>query len=251
MPSLQQSPIIQPDRPKLYQELAEWWPLLSTPVDYAEEAAFFRQTLLAACKKPPRTLLELGSGGGNNASHLKGLFQMTLVDLSTEMLTVSCALNPECEHIAGDMRTVRLGYRFDAVFIHDAIMYMTSEHDLRRAIETAYVHCDDGGAALFAPDCVLETFTPSTKHGGHDGKTRSLRYLEWTYDPEPRDNSFVVDFAYLLRENETVRVEHDRHVFGLFARADWLRLMSEVGFQTSVVIDSYSRELFVGRKSKR
>lgn len=241
----------QPRPPKLYEELASWWPLLSAPADYADEAAFFRQTLIAACEKPPRTLLELGSGGGNNASHLKAHFQMTLVDLSAEMLAVSHTLNPECEHIAGDMRTVRLGRRFDAVFIHDAIMYMTSEQGLRRAIETAYVHCEDGGVALFAPDCVRETFTPSTKHGGHDGETRSLRYLEWTYDPDPHDTTFVVDFAYLLREHETVRVEHDRHVFGLFARADWLRLMSETGFLTSVVIDSYERELFVGKKSKR
>jgi hypothetical protein len=167
------------------------------------------------------------------------------------MLAVSRALNPECEHVAGDMRTVRLERRFGAVFIHDAIMYMTTGHDLRRAIETAYVHCEDGGAALFAPDCVRETFAPSSDHGGHDGETRSLRYLEWTYDPDPRDDTFVTDFAYLLRENETVRVEHDRHVFGLFARKDWLRLMDETGFQTSAVIDSYNRELFVGRKFKR
>lgn len=48
---------------------------------------------------------------------------MTLVDLSPEMLTTSCALNPECEHLPGDMRTVRLGRLFDAVFIHDAIIY--------------------------------------------------------------------------------------------------------------------------------
>ncbi len=242
--------IFQQGRPKLYQELASWWPLLSAPADYADEAAFFRQTLIAASEKPPRTLLELGSGGGNNASHLKAHFRMTLVDLSAEMLAVSRALNPECEHIAGDMRTVRLGRRFDAVFIHDAIMYLASEYDLRRAIEAAYVHCEDVGVALFVPDCVRETFTPSTKHGGHDGETKSLRYLEWTYDPDPHDTTFMVDFAYLLRENETVRVEHDRHVCGLFARADWLRLMNETGFQTSVVIDSYERELFVGRKSK-
>ncbi len=251
MPSIQQPPNIQQGCPKLYHELAAWWPLLSTPADYADEAAFARQTLIAACEKPPRILLELGSGGGNNASHLKAHFHTTLVDLSAEMLAVSRVLNPECEHVAGDMRTVRLGRRFDAVFIHDAIMYMITEYDLQSAIETAYVHCEDGGAALLAPDCVRETFAPSTDHGGHDGETRSLRYLEWTYDPDPRDNTFVTDFAYLLRENEIVRVEHDRHVCGLFARADWLRFMSEAGFQTSVVIDSYSRELFVGRKSKR
>ena len=26
---------------KLYNELADWWPLMSAPADYAEEAAFY------------------------------------------------------------------------------------------------------------------------------------------------------------------------------------------------------------------
>jgi len=66
---------------------------------------------------------------------------MTLVDRSPEMLTVSRALNPDCEHIEGDMRTVRLGRVFDAVLIHDPIMYMTTEPDLRSAMATAFAHC--------------------------------------------------------------------------------------------------------------
>jgi SAM-dependent methyltransferase len=232
--------------PKLYEELSGWWPLLSSPVDYAEEATFFRQTLWEAVDLPPRTLLELGSGGGNNASHLKLHFGMTLVDLSPGMLAISRALNPECEHIEGDMRTVRLGRVFDAVFVHDAVMYMATEEDLRRAIETAWLHCRPGGVALFVPDCVRESFQPGTRHGGHDGEQRSLRYLEWTWDPDPDDTSYVVEFAYLLREADgSVRGEHDRHVFGLFGREAWLRLLREVGFRPRIVKDPYERELFI------
>ena len=78
---------------------------------------------------------------------------MTLVDLSPQMLAVSRALNPECEHREGDMRTVNLGRTFDAVFVHDAIMYMTSEADsLIAAMRNAYRHCRAGGVALFVPD---------------------------------------------------------------------------------------------------
>jgi len=234
---------------RLYTDLASWWPLLSTPADYAEEAAFFRQLLMDACNRPPRTVLELGSGGGNNASHLKAHFQMTLVDLSPGMLAVSRALNPECEHVEGDMRSVRLGRLFDAVFVHDAIEYMTTESDLRAAMETAFAHCRPGGAALFVPDHVRETFQPDTKHGGHDGDGRSMRYLEWTYDPDPSDTTYLTDFAYLLREADgSVHAEHDRHVCGLFGREDWLRLLHGVGFQPRVVTDNYDREEFVAIK---
>jgi SAM-dependent methyltransferase len=244
--------------PKLYAELAPWWPLLSSPAAYAEEAALYRRALVEACEPPARTLLELGSGGGNNASHLKRHFEMVLVDASPGMLAVSRALNPECEHVVGDMRDVRLGRQFDCVFVHDAVVYMTTESDLRRAIETAFVHCRPGGAALFAPDHVRENFEPSTDHGGHDGEGRSLRYLEWTWDPDPTDGTYVVDYAYLLREGDgTPRVVHDRHVEGLFSRADWLRLLGEVGFEATRVpfehseLDPHEYEGFVGERPRR
>ena len=171
------------------------------------------------------------------------------------MLALSRALNPECEHVLGDMTSVRLGRIFDCVFIHDAVCYLTSEAELRAALETAFVHCRPGGAVLVAPDHVRESFEPSTDHGGHDGADgRALRYLEWTWDPDPADSTYLVDFAYLLREPDgSVHAEHDRHVEGLFPRATWLRLLSEAGFAPSVVEDpsegSASREVFVGRKS--
>jgi SAM-dependent methyltransferase len=242
--------------PKLYAELAAWWPLLSSPVDYAEEAAFYRKAIVQAAARPVRTVLELGSGGGNNASHMKPHFdEMVLVDRSPGMLDVSRRLNPGVQHLEGDMRTVRLGRTFDAVFIHDAICYLTAEADVRAAIATAFEHCRPGGSALFAPDHVRENFMPSTDHGGHDDGSLGLRYLEWTWDPDPSDTTYFVEYAYLLRSGDgSVRVEHDRHVEGLFPRAEWLRWLTASGFRPQVVLFDHSElepgsyELFVCSK---
>lgn len=220
--------------PRLYGDLASWFHLLTAPEEYQEEAELYRQLLVDAAEGPIRTVLELGSGGGNNASHLKAHFAMTLTDLSPEMLAISRELNPECEHIEGDMRTLRLGREFDAVFVHDAIEYMSSTSDLQAAIETAFAHCRPGGVALFVPDYVKELFHPRTDHGGHDGDGRSLRYLEWVWDPEPNDDTYVGDYAYLLREGDRVSVEHDRHVCGVYARDTWLDLLARAGFQAEV-----------------
>ena len=234
---------------KLYDELAEWWPLFSAPADYADEAALFARLLTEACDPPPRTVLELGSGGGNNALYLKSKFEMTLVDLSAQMLAVSHKLNPECEHRGGDMRTVNLGRTFDAVFIHDAISYMRSEGDLRAAMSNAYRHCRAGGVALFVPDCVRETFVAETKHGGHDGDGRSLRYLMWTVDPDPTDTTYRTDFAIMLRDrNGDTRVVHDSHIEGIFPRAEWMRLLSKKGFEPSTLTDKWGREIFVAKR---
>jgi trans-aconitate methyltransferase len=239
----------------MYTDIASWFHLLTAPEDYAVEAEFYCRLLSEAAQLPVRTVLELGSGGGNNASHLKSRFELTLTDLSDRMLSLSRSLNPECEHVQGDMRNLRLGRRFDAVFVHDAIDYMTTKGDLLAAFATAYEHCKPGGAALFAPDNVLETFRATTDHGGHDGADRSLRYLEWTWDPDPEDEMYVVDYAYLLRDqDDEVHVERDRHTCGLFTRATWLRLIEEVGFRAERrdgIEDQTGPDIFVGVKSAR
>ena len=245
----------QPSAPRLYDELAAWWPLVSTPARYLEEAHAYREVLLGACRERPRTVLELGSGGGNNACHLKLDFAMTLVDRAPAMLDVSRTLNPECEHVAGDMRTVRLGREFDAVFVHDAIAHMTTLGDLVRAVRTAFVHCRPGGVALFVPDALRETFREATHCSGGDDGERAARYLQWLWDPDPADDTYVADFAFVLREAAgSVRVVHDRHVFGLFARADWLRILREAGFEVRIEPLVHSQipagdvEMFVARR---
>ena len=235
---------------KLYDELATWWPLLSPIEDYADEAAFFQRLLVKSDLSNTARLLELGCGGGNNAFYLKTAFaQVILTDISPKMLAVSKAVNPESQHFEGDMRTLRLGFQVDAVFIHDAIDYMTTPSDLRQAMETAFVHCKPGGVALFVPDHVRETFQPSTDHGGVNGTDRGMRYLEWTYDPDENDSIYTMEFAYLLREgNRSAWVEHDLHICGLFPREEWLRLLREVGFQPEIVHDEYNRDLFIARR---
>jgi len=154
---------------KLYDELAAWWPLISAPEDYTDEARKYARLLL-----PAREVLELS-------------------------------------HVAGDMRTVRLGRTFDAVFVHDAIMYMTTESDLRAALSTVATHLRPGGTALLVPDATRECFHPDATAHGHDGADgRSARLLEWTLPVEPGDTTYAVHYAILLRERDgAVRVVHD------------------------------------------
>ena len=233
-----------------YDTLAAWWPLISPVEDYAEEVEFFLPLLAEVTSRPAPTLLELGSGGGNNAFHLKHAFHhVTLTDLSDAMLAVSRQLNPDCDHHPGDMRTLRLGQTFDAVFIHDAIDYMTTLDDLRAALTTAAVHCKPGGLLLIVPDHVRDHFDPDTEHGGVDIEGRRVRYLEWSYDPDPRDSTCVTDYVFIVREGDTPSaVYHERHIFGLFTVDEWLAALAEAGFQPESVRDPYDRHVFIGRK---
>jgi len=222
--------------PRLYRDLVDWYPLLTPVGDYAEAAAFYRSLFERHCRRPPGSLLDLGSGGGHNAAYLKLTLTCTLVDLSPPMLALSRRLNPECEHIQGDMRSISLGRAFDCVLLHDAVSYMSSRNDLERAIGTAFEHTAPGGVALFQPDFVSETFKPGTETGGSDAAGRALRYLEWRWAPGSKDSTYITDMAYLLRdERGTVEVIHDRHIMGLFSRAVWLELIADAGFKPLAV----------------
>ncbi len=237
-----------------YTDLAPFWPLVSAPEEYAEEATF-AAALLRTAEPPTQTVLELGSGGGNNAAHLKQEFTMTLVDLSPQMLAVSERLNPECEHLTGDMRTLRLGRTFDAVFVHDAIEYMTTEEDLRQAVDTVFAHCRPGGVAVLVPDHIAENYEPSTDHGGNDGESgHGLRYLAWSHPVEPGATTVTTDYAFLVQAPDgPVSVAHETHVLGLFPRETWLRVLREAGFAARSVAevtqdDRLPREFFVGSR---
>jgi len=217
---------------RLYADLAGWWPLISPPEEYEDEAAHLA-AVFSSATTAVREVLDLGSGGGHVAAHLKGRLAMTLVDRSERMLSVSRQLNPECAHVRGDMRTIRLGRTFDAVLVHDAIDYMTCETDLRLVIETAFAHCRPGGMAAFVPDYVAETFRAAVGGGGgrSDVSGRQASFREWTWDPDPADDWIQAEYEFILREGDgSVQVVHEAHRLGAFNRHTWLRLLAAAGF---------------------
>ena len=216
---------------RLYQELASWWPVISPSVEYADDAAVIGG-IFASAGRPVRSVLDLGCGGGHMAMYLRDGRSMTLVDLSAEMLAVSRQLNPDCDHVQGDMRTIRLGRQFDAVLAHDAVDYLTSRADLSRVIGTAFAHCRPGGLAVFAPDHTAETFRAGTGGGGgHDGTGRQASFRERTSDPVPDDDWILAEYEFTLRDAEgTVRVVPEAHRLGAFRRNTWLRTLRTAGF---------------------
>jgi hypothetical protein len=114
-------------------------------------------------------------------------------------------------------------------------MSLITREEVARVLNVARQHLKDDGLLLVVPDCFTETFRPGTKNGGGDDATRSIRYLEWTYDEDPRDELVVTEYAYLLRtRGGSTRVEHDRSPQGLFPLRIWRELFLQAGFQATV-----------------
>ncbi len=224
---------------RLYNEFAHLWPVISPPEDYAEEAEHWRAALSDRLAPGRQRILELGCGGGHLLSHLTGDFEAEAVDISPQMLELSRKLNPGVVHHLGDMRTVRLPEKFDAVLAHDAISYMLTEEDLRAVFATARAHLRPGGVFLAAPDLVRDTFRPRVlqwpgrPQSSPDGPTVTVE--ESIMSPDPADTVMESLFVYTIVENGVTRIEEDLHLSGLFPIATWLRLLEEAGFDPEVM----------------
>jgi SAM-dependent methyltransferase len=233
---------------RIYADLADWWPLISPPKDYTAEAAYLAAILRHHAGPGPARpepgepagpgdrpeVLDLGSGGGHVAVHLRDEFSLTLVDLSDQMLAVSKQLNPDSPHIHGDMRTIRLHRMFDAVLVHDAIDYIIGRDDLRQVIDIAAAHTRPGGIALFVPDYVQDTFHElfGSGGGGVDAAGRTADFTERTWDPYPGDDCVQADYEFRLVEADgTTRVIHESHQLSAFSRELWRELIKQAGFE--------------------
>lgn len=246
--------LAQPMSPRLYADLASWWPLLSDPEDYRAEARLVLDLLSCVLGGPPGSLLELGSGGGHLACHLPAALEVVLLDLSPTMLEVSRQRNPVRAHVLADMRQAELGRRFDAVLLHDAAMYLLEAEDLAQACGVAAAHLRPGGAFLMLPDVVAEEFEEGTVTGGGEAPDgRAARLTEWVWDPDPQDGRYRVDMSLLLRDADgTMRAVHDVHEMALRSRAQWWAGVRAAGLvpveAPPLLAARFGGEVFLARK---
>lgn len=202
----------------LYGELAPVWEHLSPPELYRQEAERWLEEL-----RGRRRVLDLGCGAGRLLSHLTAEHELTAVDLAREMLEVSQKLNPGVRHLQGDMRSLRLGERFDAVLLHDAAAYLLEPDEVTAALETAAAHLEPGGLLLLQPDYVVESFPGD--HTAHHGAGPQADVLEWCR--QVGANRIQTTYVVLLGD----RVVRDDHQMGLFSRAFWLEKLRDAGFR--------------------
>ena len=182
---------------------------------------------------PAETLLELGSGGGNNASHLKARFTLH----AHRPLARHARAEPDAQP---RVRAPR-GRHADAA---------ARPHLRRRVRPRRRLVPDDGGRprrrdrdrrrstcaraapSILTPDATTEIFEPRTKHGGHDGDDgRSLRYLEWAHPATGSRPTRSTTSSSPAGPGDDARVVHDRHTLGVFPRATWERLVADAGLE--------------------
>lgn len=236
------------DERRLYGDLAWTWPIISPVGNYIEETELFSKLIRENSKIEVKTILHLGCGGGHNDYNFKKDFKVTSADISEDMLSLAKKLNPEVDYKFGDMRTIRLGERFDAVTILDSINYIKTVEDLQRTFITTYEHLKPGGVFL----TFVEQFAGQFKQNNTTCSTHSqgdveITFIENYYDPDPNDTSYEVTFIYLIRIGGKLEVYTDQHLCGIFKLETWLKLLKEVGFK--IIQNKFEHSTFIKGES--
>jgi len=211
-----------------YDELAWVETIVAPPSEYAAETGHYCRLIKDRSRFEPKTLLHLGCGAGGNDDTFKKRFQVTGVDISRGMLAIARKRNPEVRYIHGDMRSIRLGERFDAVAVPDSIGYMSTLGNLRRAVNTADIHLKPGGVLLIV-SLVREDFRENNFVYSGSGLGIRVTIFENNWSAGPEKTTYDAAIVYLIRRGAKIEVRSERHVQGLFSLSAWRALLSAAG----------------------
>ncbi|SHF06466.1 class I SAM-dependent DNA methyltransferase [Streptoalloteichus hindustanus] len=135
-----------------------------------------------------KSIVDIGCGTGRDAGHLASLgYTVTGLDLSERMLSHARERHPAVRFEHGDMRSFRLGRRFDAVTCLDsAFLYCHRNEELSAFLDRCREHLTPGGllvaemrnGAFFLGNTELLDGT-STRSVTWDGVTYTSRTTLW------------------------------------------------------------------------
>ncbi|MBW6516372.1 MAG: methyltransferase domain-containing protein [Candidatus Cloacimonetes bacterium] len=221
---------------RLYNDLAHLWHLVSPLDDYLEETEIFCDILEKKSEIPVSILLHLGCGRGHNDFIFKQHYEVTGVDISPTMLQWAKVLNPEVEYIQGDMRTVQLDKKFDAVVAIDSVDYLVTEVDLKRLFNNAFDHLREGGIFMFILESIVERFkqNDTIMYSNHT-EDEFLTVIENRFDPDVTDSEYEATFIYLYRQKGKLEILTDRHLCGLYSIELVRKLLHEAGFVVEII----------------
>jgi len=205
----------------VFGSYSRYYDLLYRDKDYVSEAGYVR-SLIQQYRPSASSLLDLGCGTGRHALLLAEMgYRVSGVDLSETMLASaqerlrlrSAGLGQSAfvppQFVRGDVRSIRLGSKFDVVVsLFHVMSYQIENEDLQGALATIREHLVPGG--LFVFDC---WYGPAVLSDRPQVRIRRLEddAISVTRCAEPvlHANSNVVDVNYhvFIRDKATQQVD--------------------------------------------
>jgi len=137
---------------RMYGDLAQYYDLEYSRKDYRGEVRRLEELADRYGRSGGTSWLDVACGTGRHLEVLRAHHVCTGVDASREMLRLARRRLPGMRLVQGDMRTFRLGDRFDVVScLFSAVGHLETEADLTKAFANFAHHLRPGGVAIVEP----------------------------------------------------------------------------------------------------
>jgi SAM-dependent methyltransferase len=183
----------------MYRDLAEYYDLQYSGKDYRREVRKLEGIARRYGRSGGSSWLDVACGTGKHLEILRRRHVCTGVDASPEMLRAARRRLSGVRLVRGDMRTFRLGRRFDVVTcLFSAIGHLTTERDVRRTFANLSHHVKPGGVAIVEPWILPSRARPGHLHlqSVQDAKVTLVRLAHSTV----RGRWTVIRYHYLVGE---------------------------------------------------
>jgi dTDP-3-amino-3,6-dideoxy-alpha-D-glucopyranose N,N-dimethyltransferase len=215
--------------------------------DYSAESDQIRGEILAR-NPSSRTLLDVACGTGGHSAHLRDWFTVTGVDMDTAMLEQARRRLPGVELIQGDMRSLALARRFDAVIcLFSSIGYMTTVEELDTAIKVMADHLEPGGVLIvdgwLRPDAWID---PGTTHM-ECAESGDLKVVRVGRSRRDGDRSYL-EMHYLIASVN--RIDHvvEHHALRLFDNGQYRSAFTNAALRVECVDSPMpGRDRYIGQ----
>ncbi|WP_202412506.1 class I SAM-dependent DNA methyltransferase [Halobacillus litoralis] len=182
-----------------YGDMARVYDLLMQDAPY-EQWVKFTKLMLQQYHSEGQRILDVGCGTGEitHRLHQEG-FQMTGIDLSSDMLTVAQQKNPQAaiEWIQQDMTTLEGLSAYDCVISYcDVVNYLTDDQKVQQAFHSIYQSLAQGGVFLF--DVHSIDHIRNDLSGATFAEVRDDLSFIWFCDPGELENSLVHDLTFFV-----------------------------------------------------
>jgi ubiquinone/menaquinone biosynthesis C-methylase UbiE len=214
--------------------------------DYESESA--RLTELIRERKPDaRTLLDVACGTGKHLEALQEEFEVEGADIDEGLLAVARGRLGSVPLHVGDMRTLDLGRRFDAVTcLFSAIGHLDSVDELDRAIAAMAAHLEPGGVLVVEPWLEPHVWVEGQLHLLTVDEPE-LKIARITVAGRTGVTTSTVKFDYLVGTPTGVQTLSEHMELELFTTAEQLRAFERAGLAVEHDPDGLiGRGLFIG-----
>lgn len=196
--------------------------------DYAAEADRIHELIQKYKQSDGNTLLDVACGTGTHMGLLCDRYDVTGVDINSEMLKVAHKKHPGLRFLQGDMRTLDLNRQFDVIIcLFSAIGYMRTKADLQKAVKSMDRHLLPGGVVLVEPWFAPEQWNVGRVTTIYVDKPE-IKIVRMSHSAKKGKIS-LLEFEYLIGTSKGIKRLSEHHEFGMFTHDEYMSAFKRAG----------------------